>query len=515
MRKTTYFFIVILSSLSMCFTWVCSASPEGNTIETLETSVKRYSVLPYKNKKVLCDPYKVSRNDWLYKIFRKKGTISEADFPLFLDIFKQINPKINNIDAIQPGQLILIPLKIIKKDDYRESSPGLVDVPILKLSLTRQKIKPFIQSYRITPGDTVSELVDPVFLNKNGALSPKGLHALKLANPSMKDPNLIYVGSTLFLPDPNLLSQNWFSALFSGHPHADTREIRQPLTREKIKLTQQTKEALRQYVLKRKGDLLIKGRYFFPGKDGSEIKIDLETTPMAKFENGDRLIFIPRQLTDTRDITDRLSQFYNNVKTMPIEDIVKKEVIIKKSEKKEKNLPKEKKAALIELIRLTGLTYIPDAEISFFIGKAQIKTSLGKIVHNTKNEIFLNFGRIYGNAAFNALKEKNITLVSFAPEEPLIEMAGKLFNHLGIPTTRNPAFVDRHGTAVPISGLYVKSGGQRQSREGSQHRQGVILAEEQLDFDSKAFLEKKNIAVLFLEPGDSQHSDDKDKIKID
>ncbi|MEA2059300.1 MAG: hypothetical protein U9P10_01995 [Thermodesulfobacteriota bacterium] len=513
MRKTTYFFIVILSSFSMCFTWVCSASPKGNTIETLETSVKRYSVLPYKNKKVLCDPYTVSRNDWLYKIFRKKGTISEADFPLFLDIFKQINPKINNIDAIQPGQLILIPLKIIKKDDYRESSPGLVDVPIIKLSLTHDKIKPFIQSYRITPGDTVSELIDPVFLNKEGVLTAKGMHALKIANPSLKDPNLIYVGSTLFLPAPNLLSQNWFSALFSGHPHADTQEIRQPLTREKIKLTQQTKEALRQYVLKRKGDLLIKGRYFFPGKDGSEIMIDLETTPMAKFENRDRLIFIPRHLADTRDITDRLSQFYNNVKTMPIEDIVKKEVIIKKSEKKEKNLPKEKKAALIELICLTGLTYIRDAEISFFIGKAQIKTSLGKIVQNNKNEVFLNFGRIYGNAAFNALKEKNITMISFAPEETLIEMAGKLFKHLGISTTRNPAFVNRQGSAVPISGLYVKSGGQ--SREGSQHRQGVILAEEQLDFDSKSFLEKKNIAVLFLEPGDSQHPDDRDKIKID
>ena len=36
------------------------------------TSYKQYSVFTYENENILCEPYQVKKNDWLYKIFRKK-----------------------------------------------------------------------------------------------------------------------------------------------------------------------------------------------------------------------------------------------------------------------------------------------------------------------------------------------------------------------------------------------------------------------------------------------------------
>ncbi len=115
----------------------------------IKTSYKRYSIFKYKNEDVLCEPYTVKKNDWLYKIFRQKGEISEKDFPFFLIIFKEINPQVSNIDAIKPGSHIRIPLKKVKKEDYDQSTPGNVDVPVIEFSTLPKypDLSPFLMEY--------------------------------------------------------------------------------------------------------------------------------------------------------------------------------------------------------------------------------------------------------------------------------------------------------------------------------------------------------------------------------
>jgi len=97
MRSKVFIFIII-------FVYACIAipCPSHSKTSSVKTSYKRYSILKYKNEDVLCEPYTVTKNDWLYKILRKKGEISEKDFPHFINIFKAINPQISNIDAIEP-----------------------------------------------------------------------------------------------------------------------------------------------------------------------------------------------------------------------------------------------------------------------------------------------------------------------------------------------------------------------------------------------------------------------------
>ena len=122
-----------LICIAICTAWICPL-PSPAMEQSIKTSFKRYAVYPYNDRKVLCEPYRVAKDDWLYKIFRQKGEISESDFPLFIAIFKTLNPGISNIDNINPGQEILIPLKTGFQEDFNETVPGVVDVPIIEFS---------------------------------------------------------------------------------------------------------------------------------------------------------------------------------------------------------------------------------------------------------------------------------------------------------------------------------------------------------------------------------------------
>jgi len=137
----------------------------------VKTSYKEYSVFTYENDDILCEPYQVKKDDWLYKIFRQKGEISEADFPRFLTIFKKINPSINNIDSIAPGINILIPLRKIDKQAYNQKKPGIVQVPVIEFSSDPETfdLDPFIRKQTIHTGDTVSTLLSKEFLVKDGS----------------------------------------------------------------------------------------------------------------------------------------------------------------------------------------------------------------------------------------------------------------------------------------------------------------------------------------------------------
>ncbi|MBU2480982.1 MAG: hypothetical protein KJ760_07830, partial [Proteobacteria bacterium] len=183
----------------------------------IKTSYKRYSIFKVKDEDILCEPYIVSKDDWLYKIFRKKGEISEKDFPYFLLIFQKINPQISNIDAIDPGIHILIPLKKVEKKDYDQSTPGTVDVPVVEFSTMQDDpdLAPFLKKREVRKGDSVSELIDKEFLDKSGTLSEEGIKAFQMANPHIKNINIVYEGQDIYLPDPSIKSQPWFQSFLS------------------------------------------------------------------------------------------------------------------------------------------------------------------------------------------------------------------------------------------------------------------------------------------------------------
>ncbi|MCP3901480.1 MAG: hypothetical protein GY707_17375, partial [Desulfobacteraceae bacterium] len=199
----------------------------------IKTSYKQYKVFDYKGEKILCEPYIVQKDDWLYKIFRRKGVISTDNFALFIDIFSNINSNVSNIDVIEPGESILIPLRTIKEDDYIEKEPGIVQVPIINYANIPKMFKPYVAEHKVTRGEFVSTIIDQQFLNKDGSITKQGIKAFKLSNPNIKNIDLIYEDSTILLPDPELLSKPWFQSLFVKK--SDNLNIRKAKVKNKAK----------------------------------------------------------------------------------------------------------------------------------------------------------------------------------------------------------------------------------------------------------------------------------------
>ncbi|MBU8849978.1 MAG: hypothetical protein KOO64_10565, partial [Desulfobacterales bacterium] len=198
MKKHIFFKIFIFTVLAL-YTYIALPFSAHSKTQGVKTSYKRYSIFKYNNEDVLCEPYTVNKDDWLYKIFRKKGEISEKDFPHFIIIFKKINPQISNIDAINPGIHILIPLKRVQQEDYDQSISGDVDIPVIEFSTIPEDLNmtPFIQKHKIKKGETVLSLIDKEFLKKKDVISEEGLKAFGLANPNIKNINIIYEGTEI------------------------------------------------------------------------------------------------------------------------------------------------------------------------------------------------------------------------------------------------------------------------------------------------------------------------------
>jgi hypothetical protein len=72
---------------------------------------KIYVINRYGAWDIVCDSYTVQKDDHIWDILRRKGSIAEEDFPRFVTILKGLNPGIKDVNKIYPSQKILKPRK--------------------------------------------------------------------------------------------------------------------------------------------------------------------------------------------------------------------------------------------------------------------------------------------------------------------------------------------------------------------------------------------------------------------
>lgn len=444
---------------------------------SIKTSFKRYAVYPYKDRKVMCERYQVAKDDWLYKIFRQKGEISEKDFPLFLTMFKVLNPGISNIDAINPGQRVLIPLKTISHEDFDETSPGIVDVPVIEFSTLHAKMSTRYKKHRVKKGDTVSELMDSEFLNRDGTLNPQGLALFTLANPGVSRPDLIQEETILNLPLPRAPESS-----FPARP-----------------ISSETLTALKKYSQTRHGELLESGKYYFPSKGQADQVLDLAYTPLIQFKNGSKTIMVPeKNLYQT--LAAAIRTFWSDVTLVEIKTALEAMAAPSSAEvlpgtKKETDshgIPLDHRLAAKELVEYAGFEYTPDATIDLAVGSQDLDIRVGKISRQGKPDLFVEFGDVYG-FALDRIHDKGYELISLFPRETTHQIAVKLFTGLGIQVVKNPSFIStRTHRTVTIPGIYIPSA----PRE-------IMLLDGDPDLETTDFLREKNISLLRIDLPDS------------
>ena len=309
---------LVIAGLLICITATYSA---GSALLS-----KSYVVRYDKGRDILCDPYVVQKGDWVFKLFRQKGEISDKDFPEFLAIFKRINPHIRNIDMIRPGQHILIPLKKLKKDSLPGQSSGIVTIPFVTISNLPDIIKPYSTIHIVQKGEFISRLIARSYDTKYGKKPyNEAIKLFMLINPDVVDLNRIYQGQRLYIPDSSLRNKPWYKSLFDSSGNVT---IKPDLT----KLDVQTPES---FISKDQNDkaqslfaaiasildakLLNKGIYSFPGHGEADYRLDLSSFPLIEFKDKTKILLAQstNKKINEADL-NAIKSCWSNVKIVPI-----------------------------------------------------------------------------------------------------------------------------------------------------------------------------------------------------
>ncbi len=98
---------------------------------------------------ILCDPYIILKNDSVSKLIMNKGDMAQTNFSEFMDIFRQINPGVQNLDHIRVGQHIFIPIKKLRKNSLPGQTSGMVTIPFVTISKLQKLLLENSEPYTI------------------------------------------------------------------------------------------------------------------------------------------------------------------------------------------------------------------------------------------------------------------------------------------------------------------------------------------------------------------------------
>jgi len=473
-------FIFSILSIYVCIVIPC---PSQSKTSSVKTSYKQYSILNYKGEEVLCEPYTVTKNDWLYKILRKKGEISEKDFPHFISIFKEINPHISNIDAIEPNINILIPLKKVNKADYDLSTSKNVVVPIIRFSTISEDpdLQPFLKKHIVQKGETAEILMDKAFLQEAGGLSEEGLKIFQLANPNIQNINILYEGTDIYLPDPSIRSQPWFRPLLVKNS-ADNKIMQDEIRDHQIEANQLAR--LKKYSSLIGGVLLNQGRLYFPGENNSAHFLDLSATPVIQTADDQRIIITAEDaLSD--ELVESIRLYWKNLKTQLLVDALEKAKGNDNAPIQGNNTLKTKKM-IQSLLSQAGFDYTADAKISFTLYHISLEASFGRVTRKDSTDLLINFGNVYGSA-LEVLEKREFEIISITPELKVHEIIALLFSRLGYSIRQNPSFSTGE-TVEKIEGIYTV-----------QNQDKLFIPLKSLSASATAYLQKENVKILSIE----------------
>jgi len=288
---------------------------------------KSYIVRYDRGWNILCEPYIVQKDDWVFKLFREKGEISHSDFPEFLRIFERLNPHIHDMDHIRPGQRILIPLKKVDEDISSEESSGVVTIPYFSAEDLPETKTKASTDYRVKNGDCVSILI----AERYGKYGTESYHAgenlFRKLNPKIENLNLIYAGQVVRLPNPQIKTPALSRPLNNGAVPAENpvgsgsiaASDEKASSTSVLKVDEKPSDSTLSNVASiLDASLYNKGSYYLPRHGREDYQLDLSRTPFIKLENGTRIFFFTGN-DNSQPETAMLESFWKDVRVVTIE----------------------------------------------------------------------------------------------------------------------------------------------------------------------------------------------------
>lgn len=301
MKISKCVFSLLIASIVLCILGASDSisAKGGGTLEW-----KNYIIRLDRGWDILCEPYEVQPNDWVLKIFAKKGEIAHENFHEFLGIFERLNPHVKDIDRIRPGQIIDIPLKKLIQGTLPGQSSGIVTIPFVTLNSVDEILNDYSVEYTIQPGDCVSVIVARRFGIYGSNSYSKGLKMFQALNPQIKDINRIIAGQKIYVPAPNIQEQPWYASMFDSRGNLTDKVGMTTLSPPNVPIGKKsnislikdqqsqpkTKDSLSQAAAAIEGTLFNKGTYYFPLGSGKEFELDLSRYPILEKKSGERYL---------------------------------------------------------------------------------------------------------------------------------------------------------------------------------------------------------------------------------
>ncbi len=480
---------------------------------------KDYVVKLDMGNRIWCEPYIVQKDDSLPQLFQKKGEIIDENFEEFLQIFKRLNPSMNDIEAIRPGQQILIPLKKLSPELDQETSSRIITLPMVTISgnalvsaalvsaalvaaaLVPAKTKPVSEpkspvggtgftEYRIKPGDTLSQIINRHFGIKKIASFDEKLRLIRKINPDLDNINRIHSGQIIRMP------------IFDTASDVSHLDHTGPL--EKISSFLQAR-------------LVRKGIFYFPTPGNADFKLDLAKFPLMEFSDGLRILFNPDHAL-TNDEQNVIHHFCPQLKIVEVSYDASYNEILERvlnvaphlNERIEKerqasapallqakspsssvlstgrHVPVHGRQQLIEtLMRILGISYTQNVEISFPYAGVQISARSNWIQSGKGKPLLVDFGSFYGDAV-QALEKAGFIVIQLPDAGSVYEGVSKLLNALAVSYSMDTAIQVNGRPPLRIPGILIERSGLA----------SLILTDAVLNPEVIQFVQEKGFTII-------------------
>jgi hypothetical protein len=290
---------------------------------------KSYIVKKDRGIDILCDAHIIQKNDSVGGLILQKGEMSQSDFSEFLSILKRLNPHIPDLSNIKPGEHLFIPIKKLPFDTIPGQATGVVTIPFITVSKAQQMIRGHSEKYRVQKGDCISVLIARRFGPLGSSSYGTGIALFERANSSIKNLNRIYPGQTVYIPNPSIQNEPWYSSIFPAQEKilpvlgsevmesytsgAEPSSSGISKTREEIR----TSTPLSRIAMLLNAKLTDHGSYFFPVKGEVDVHLDLSLSPLLEFVDGRKFLFLKKEIH--ADDLQAIRSFWKKVEIIPVD----------------------------------------------------------------------------------------------------------------------------------------------------------------------------------------------------
>jgi LysM repeat protein len=447
---------------------------------------------------VLYSTYTVQQGDYLYDVVSRHHGIEKEQIPEgYFSTLKKINPDVQNLNRIYPGQKIRIP-DLVSRKSQTEDEPGMDTAAV---EPPPEPEPPADELAEPDPKSTVARAMKAL----GGNVTESGSYFFPLQSGKDLELNLSTF-PVITMADGHRLLLETGESLPAG-AESVIRAYWDPLTIVRTKPGESRRSILDKIFRTLYGKEVWRTLDMPPFDDG--MQATLRGDWVFALENDESSPKGFHCITLIENPGERTSVFlkdYLAEKNIRVSDVLV-EGADESEETADRTLAVSDAAPTVipdasdqvtfinEFARAIGFTYDRLVPVTFHYAGFQVDTAMDTIHGKDGFDAIIDFGTLYGDSK-SAIEATGLRVVSIKPEDPAMAIAQNVLTSVGMPLTESPVFfaADRNvfkSISLAIPGLLASS-----SDQGK-----MLVTEGALSSNLSRFLAEKEIRVVQIGEG--------------